>query len=130
MEDKWLKGKLSLNRSSEGICRAEFILWTGEKIIQNRMLQRNIRDRLLFPKAKSMYCILINNMISEMCFIAFRFRPFQTIDMACRIGLVLTFHQEKTEHLLFIRCFCHVRRLIKKCIMRLRQLYNLQIRTL
>ena len=38
-----------------------------------------------------MYCILINTMISEMCFIALRFRTFQTRDMACRIGLVLTF---------------------------------------
>ena len=37
-----------------------------------------------------MYCILMNDLISEMCFFSFRFRIFQTKDMACRIGLVLT----------------------------------------
>ena len=31
MEDKWLDGKLILSKSSEGICRAEFTLWTGER---------------------------------------------------------------------------------------------------
>lgn len=92
MEDKWLKGKLSLNRSSEGICRAEFILWTGEKNHTEQNVAKKYQGQVIISKKqKSMYCILINNMISEMCFIAFRFRPFQTIDMACRIGLVLTF---------------------------------------
>ena len=92
MEDKWLKGKLSLNRSSEGICRAEFVLWTGEKNHTEQNVAKKYQGQVIISKKqKSMYCILINNMISEMCFIAFRFRPFQTIDMACRIGLVLTF---------------------------------------
>ncbi len=92
MENKWLNGKLSLSRSLDGICRAEYTLWTGEK---NRTEQNIIKKYqgqvIISKKQKSMYCILINNMISEMCFIAFRFRPFQTIDMACRMGLVLTF---------------------------------------
>ena len=39
---------------------------------------------------EAMYCILVNDLISEMCFISFRFRTFQTKEMACRIGLVLT----------------------------------------
>lgn len=92
LEDKWIDGKLSLRKSLEGICRAEFTLWTGEKNSVEQDIVKKYQGQVIISKEReSMYCILINNMISEMCFIAFRYRTFQTKDMACRMGLVLTF---------------------------------------
>lgn len=92
MEDKWINGKLLLDKSPEGICRADFTLWTGEKNHFEQNISKKYQGQVIISKERgSMYCILINTMISEMCFIALRFRTFQTRDMACRIGLVLTF---------------------------------------
>lgn len=91
MEDKWLEGRLILSKSSEGICRAEFTLWTGEKNSAGNNIKKKYNGQVVISREKeAMYCILMNDLISEMCFISFRFRIFQTKDMACRIGLVLT----------------------------------------
>lgn len=58
MENKWLNGKLSLSRSLDGICRAEYTLWTGEK---NRTEQNIIKKYqgqvIISKKQKSMYCM-------------------------------------------------------------------------
>lgn len=91
MEDKWLDGKLILSKSSEGICRAEFTLWTGERNSAGINIMKKYQGQAVISREReAMYCILVNDLISEMCFISFRFRTFQTKEMACRIGLVLT----------------------------------------
>lgn len=107
-EDKWLKGILHFKQDRKHICRAEFILYTGEKDEeQKEELKKIYRGQVIISKESAViYCILVNDTICEMCFLELHYRTFRTRKMACRMGMALTVssgeHQFPTVHKIFL----------------------------
>lgn len=107
-EDKWLKGILSFKQDRRRICRAEFTLYTGEKDEEQiEELKKIYRGQVIISKESSViYCILVNDVICEMCFLELHYRTFRTRKMACRMGMALTVssgeHQFPTVHKMFL----------------------------
>ena len=108
MEDKWLRGILTFKPDRKQICRAEFILYTGEKDEgQTEELKKIYRGQVVISKESSViYCMLVNDAICEMCFLELHYRAFRTRKMACRMGMALTVssgeHQFPTVHKIFL----------------------------
>ena len=68
--------KECIERMKEGDLKAKHQLIEHNLRLVAHVAKKYQGQVIISKKQKSMYCILINNMISEMCFIAFRFRPF------------------------------------------------------
>lgn len=90
-EDKWLHGKLSLQPDDKGICRADYVLNTGEKNSEGEEINKYYTGQVVVSKdIPIMYIILFNKQMGEMCFLELRYRKFWVKGMKCRIALALT----------------------------------------
>ncbi len=90
-ENKLIHGKLQLKDTDENRCKISLKLYTGKIDVEGNPITKNYTgDMIISIPLSSCYCILVNHLIGEMCFLIFHHMFLFNHDMVCRVGAALT----------------------------------------